>query len=247
MGIRTGTKPIDDDILFRWNETDLTQFTGDGASPNLGDTFSTPPILSVATSRRGWPTLQMQAKAAGSAVAGWSAKPSAIKGALPARYVIEYVCELASSPSDDGLLRPGVMLACDDVDQGLAMASFVDTNNSRSARFPSGGSPLTVSSLTGRQVGPGTDGSLNVCAFVSMVVGSPPVFYCDFANWNSNSGAGGQVANDGAVAEFGALEASFNNWTPTTVGLFLWGAAASTVDDICQISSLIVRKHPMDV
>lgn len=237
------------DVIWKWNETDLLEFTAP-ATPNIGNSFGTAPTIAyVASGHRGIPVIECTNPAAAAfGGAGWSIDPANFSEALPTRFILEYFLEQIHTPNVG--FHFGPMLFCDEVDTGAGYGLFRSANNMIPVRFAAAGPTVLGGTPPHLQVGvDGTndDQGIWVRCEVLFAQGSPPTWFVNTQEHYGLNGAGGNsYHNTPGNLDWGALEADFNAWAPTTIGLVARGNGAAA-DDTAQISSIILRKHPMDV
>lgn len=247
-----------DDVIWRWNETDLDEFTGgtpgqtSGLAPNLADGFGGTTSLARAIGVWGQPVLRMTNTAGGSARACWSVKASALFKPFPTsgRWIIEYYAERANPTNNNDGFRPGIMVLCDEVDQGIGVQVRQLTNNAGvNIRCVAG---VAVDDLTTlpqiSRIGTNTGGRQGswIRHEIFWTVATP--FFINIKHASDSldgGGTSGGISDVGVVGDFG-LPAAFDSWQPTTLGIFLRGVTA-TANDMVDISSIVVRQSPMDV
>lgn len=234
-------------VIFKWNGTDLTQLTGAGASPNIGDSHSSAPVLSVAVGVNRGRNVIRSTGPGGSGHAGWSVQASALSEPLPSRFILEYTIDrLVGAGTELGVM------VCDEVDQGLAWAHFRTLSACVVTRFVAAGPQAIGATTGGLAVGNNANalGGLHVRAECNFDAGSPPSFYAhlDQVNGQGDNSRGDLLRqNEGAgFRNWQTLEASFNAWVPTTVGLYVRSNGAG-VGDTAEITDLRILKHPADL
>jgi hypothetical protein len=239
-----------DNVLFKWNETDLTQFLGAGTpdqDTGLGMTMS---VNSVPTAdSAGRVTLEISMPV-GFGSAFWAVDPTAITGAIPSRYSIRLRVELIRSTAP----QIGAFLFAGDggsgggsINQGVGVTHYQNLDVWQPVRYDDG-THLSVAGTPGfLRVGANSnnDAGLLVEYDVNLLSGSPSEPYVQMRGTNNGSSVGANAPPNDFDWDGPVPGAEWNAFTPTTFGICGIRNGGS-LTRLSNISDLILLKHPMD-